>query len=278
MAIKDLLVAYHGDEGSQAALKFALQMGKKYGAYVTGAHVHAPEQYESQVRQWIPADVLDIMRKAERDAVKTIETSFRKVVKDTEPKVAHDWIAVNGPPSILLSRLARYFDLLLTGQFEGAIRHGGRAVQPEDILTRSGKPMIIVPQGYNVRPFKEEAVVAWDGSRSAARALTDAMQMLETKKRLYVVTVERDGEEERIYRAGDHDIIEHLERHGINAERVPLKAKGSTGRTILDFCEKVDPDALVMGAFGRGKIGSVLFGGVSQYVLEHQTVPVLMSH
>jgi nucleotide-binding universal stress UspA family protein len=33
-----------------------------------------------------------------------------------------------------------------------------------------------------------------------------------------------------------------------------------------------------MGAFGRGKLGAMLFGGVSRYVLQHQNVPVLMSH
>lgn len=278
MAIKDLLVAYQGDEGSQAALKFALQMGKKYKATVTGAHVHVSERYTSQVRSWIPEDVLERVHEAERDAVKTIEKSFRKVINDAGARAAHDWIAVEGPPSLLLARLARYFDILLTGQFEGAIRHGGRVVQPEELVLRSGKPMIIVPQDYKVRPFKEQAVVAWDGSRSAARALTDAMQILETKKRLDVVTVTRDGDEEETHRLGDHDIFEHLKRHGIDARPVRLRVKGSVGRSILDYCEKTDPDVLVMGAFGRGNLGAMLFGGVSRSILEHQTVPVLMSH
>ena len=278
MAIKDLLVAYQGEESSQKALKFALQMAKKYNAAVTGAHVYVAQQYSSQVRNWIPGEVLEALRKAEEATVKTIEKSFRDVVKETNPKAAHDWISVEGPPSLLLARLSRCFDILLTGQFEGAIRHGGRLVQPEELALRSGKPMIIVPQEYKVRPFKEEAVVAWDGSRSAARALTDAMQILETKKRLHVVTVTKDGDDEDTKRLGDHDIFEHLKRHGIAAQPVRLEVKGSTGRTILDYCEKTDPDILVMGAFGRGNLGALLFGGVSRYILEHQTVPVLMSH
>jgi nucleotide-binding universal stress UspA family protein len=278
VAIKDLLVAYQGDKGSRTALEFALQMAKKYGAAVTGAHVHVHEQYASQVRTWIPEDVLERVRQAEQEAVATIEKSFRQTIEEIGPKTAQHWIAVEGPPSLMLARLVRCFDLLLTGQFEGAIRHGGRVVQPEELLLRSGKPMIIVPQGYKVRPFKEEAAVAWDGSRSAARALTDAMQILETKKRLHVVTVKRDGEEEDTRRLGDHDIFEHLKRHGIDAQPALLQAKGGVGRTILDYCEKIDPDVLVMGAYGRGNIGAMLFGGVSRYVLENQTVPVMMAH
>jgi nucleotide-binding universal stress UspA family protein len=278
VAIKDLLVAYQGDENSRTALTFALQMSRKYQAAVTGAHVQAPDQYTREVRSWIPQNVFEVIRKAEEEATKTIENSFREVVAQTSPETPHDWISGSGPPSLTLARLSRYFDILLTGQFEGAIRHGGRALQPEDLIRRSGKPMIIVPQSYEVRPFKEHAVVAWDGSASSARALTDAMQILETKKRLDVVTVESGDEYDRIPPLRDHDIIAHLQRHGIEAQAIPLKRRGSVGRTILDYCTETDPDVLVMGAFGRAKLGALLFGGVSQYILEHQTVPVMMSH
>lgn len=278
MAIKDLLVAYQGDEGSQKALAFALQMARKYQAGVTGAYVHAPEQYESQIRHWIGEDFLETMRNAQKEAVSGIEASFHEAVQAAGADVPHEWIAGNGPPGLTLARMSRSFDILVTGQFEGAIRVGGRAVQPEELIVRSGKPMIMVPKDYAVRPFREVAVVAWDGSRSAARALTDAMQILETKKRLDVVTVNGEAEGAVLGWAGKHDIIAHLQRHGIDARHVPLKEKGSLGKTILGYCEEVDPDVLVMGAFGRGKLGSLLFGGVSQYLLEHQTVPVLMSH
>ncbi|MCG6122543.1 MAG: universal stress protein [Microvirga sp.] len=277
MAIKDLLVAYQGDEGSRNALRFALQMGAKYGAFVTGAHVQAPSQFAMQQARWVPEEVLEIVRRADREAVAAVESSFREAVAEIAPGAPHEWFAREGSPSLMLARMSRYFDILITGQFKGAISHGGRALQPEELIRRSGKPMLIVPENYAVREFKEEAVVAWDGSSSAARALSDAMQILETKKTLYLVTVE-GGSDERIPPLEDHDIVAHLRRHSINAERVHLQRTGSVGKTIMDYCAKTDPDVLVMGAFGRAKLGALLFGGVSQYILENQCVPVLMSH
>jgi nucleotide-binding universal stress UspA family protein len=277
MAIKDLLVAYQGDEGSQNALRFALQMGAKYGAVITGAHVQAPNQFAMQQARWVPEDILEIMRRADREAVAAIETSFRETVGAIAPHAPHEWFAREGVPSLLLARMSRYFDILITGQFKGAISHGGRALQPEELIRRSGKPMLIVPENYKVREFKEEAVVAWDGSSSAARALSDAMQILETKKKLYLVTVEGGGDD-RIPPLEDHDIVAHLQRHAINAERVHLQRSGSVGKTIMDYCAETDPDVLIMGAFGRAKLGAFLFGGVSQFILENQSVPVLMSH
>ncbi|MFN3869524.1 MAG: universal stress protein, partial [Hyphomicrobiaceae bacterium] len=47
MAIKDLLVAYDGNEASQRALEFAAQMSAKYGAALTGLSVSKPEPFES---------------------------------------------------------------------------------------------------------------------------------------------------------------------------------------------------------------------------------------
>lgn len=278
MAIKDLLIAYQGDDSSRNALKFALQMGEKYDALVTGAYVHEDTQYyrKRHWTQWVPENVGEMLQRAEQDATAKIERSFREAVAKEDVDCPSDWTALRGQPSIVLARMARFFDILITGQFESAIRNSGHAVQPEELIRRSGRPMLIVPEKYEVRPFKEVAVVAWDGSSSAARALADAMQVLETKKKLYVVTVEE--EDERTTPLIGHDIIEHLKRHSIEAERVRLESGIRAGKAILDYCEQVDPDVLVMGAFGRNRLGSLLFGGVSQYILENQTVPVLMSH
>ena len=103
------------------------------------------------------------------------------------------------------------------------------------------------------------------------------MRILQTKKRLDVVSVQCDGD--RIGPLTDHDIIRYLKRHDIDARLVTLRSEdGNVGRTILDYCAEYDPDVLIMGAFGRGKLGDLLFGGVSRYVLENQTVPVMMAH
>jgi nucleotide-binding universal stress UspA family protein len=158
------------------------------------------------------------------------------------------------------------------------------------LLERAGKPIIIIPANYKVRPFKEQGAVAWDASRSASRALTDAMQILETKKKLDILTVKPDGEEARHGDMPERDIVIHLKRHGVDAKRVVLEAEAhgigvvleaeahGIGQAILAYCAKSDPDVLVMGAFGRSKFGAVLFGSVTLHILENMNVPLLMSH
>ena len=71
-----------------------------------------------------------------------------------------------------------------------------------------------------------------------------------------------------------------MQRHGINAQHVQLSAsrKSEIGNTILGYCAETGPDLLVTGAFGRNKIGSRLFGGVTQHLLKEMKLPLLLSH
>lgn len=279
MAIKDLLVAFNDDEGARNALTFGLQMAAKYDASLTGLYAYQPQSYGGSVKRWIPEDVFETMTQAEAESAKEIEKAFNAQVKASGHKGETHFSIETGQPDLMLARTARYHDLLLMGQFVGALSRQRKAIQPEQILERSGKPVIVVPANYKVRPFKETAAVAWDASRSAARALTDAMQILETKKNLDILTVHPDGQEERHGDMPERDIIAHLKRHGVKANHVQLEAGAhGIGQAILAHCEKTDPDVLVMGAFGRSKIGAVLFGGVSLHILEHMNVPLLMSH
>lgn len=279
MAIKDLLVAYDGNESSNAAVRFAAQMAAKYKASITGMHVYRQEKYESHIRRWIPEEVMQNLRAAETNVEESIGDAFNAEIKAAKFKGKVKWIAHEGQPDILLPRFARYFDMMIAGQFSNVDQSGGGSLSAEELLLRSGKPIITVPTAYEAKSFKEEAAVAWDGSRSAARALTDAMQILETKKRLDVIRLISSDEDEDKRVLPEHDLIAHLEAHGINANLVQLKSgMGAAGRTILDHCFETKPDVLVMGAYGRGRFGTLLFGSTAQYVLKNMTVPVLMSH
>lgn len=279
MAIKDLLVAYNDDEGARNALKFGIQMAQKYDAALTGIYVYMPRTYGGSVKKWIPEDVLERVAEAEADSAGEIEKAFHAQVKASGHTGEIHFHIETGRADLTLARTARYHDLLLIGQFVGALTQERASLQPEQLIQRAGTPVVIVPPGYKVRPFKEEAAVAWDASRSAARALSDAMQILETKKKLDILTVAPDGEEERHGDMPERDIVAHLKRHGVNAAHVNLEAgEHRVGQAILAHCAKTDPDVLVMGAFGRSKFGVMLFGGVTQHILENMTVPLLMSH
>lgn len=279
MAIRDLLVAYDGNDASRKAAELAVQIARKYKASIGGLHIYQPETYESHIKRWIPQDVLERVAEAQVSAEKAIGENFLQLLAEAKFKGQKSWHFQRGRANVLVPRYSRYFDLLLIGQFTSVFESGLGSIQPEEVVMRSGKPVIIVPRKLEVQPFKGTAAIAWDGSRSASRALTDAMQILETKKQLDVLVVDTAGGSDLTGMPEGFDIMSHLERHGINANKVKLKArKTHVGDAILDYCAEVLPDVLVMGAYGRGKFGALLFGGVTRHVLHHMNVPVLLSH
>ena len=277
MAIKDLAVAFNASDNSKAAVKLAVQMCRKYEATLTGIYTHLPVRFESQVEIWISEEMKASLKKADTDAVAGVGVAFQAAVKESGFDGPVEWISPTGPPNDLLAKSARYHDLLLIGQYSNPDRNQ-RRVRAEELVMNSGKPIIVVPLGYQVRPFTGHAVVAWDGSRPAARALSDAMQILETKERLDVVTVGAPGTQGGQDAFGQ-DVITYLSRHGINAKQTNLSAaREGVGATILGYCSETDPDVLVMGAYGHARLREELFGGVTRHILESANVPVLMAH
>lgn len=279
MAIKDLAVCYNGSSNAKTALGFAVQMAKKYDAALTGFYVGTPVRFEGEVMRWISKDVMATLERAEDQIGQSMAESFQKEAAAAGFDGPLEWRAATGQPNQLIARAARYFDLMLIGQFSEADQDR-RHVRAEDLVTRAGPPLVIVPAGYAVRPFQEYAVVAWDGSRVAARALSDAMQILQTKKRLDLVTVgaKGGGTKTGMGPAG-LDILTHLERHGIDARRVALKAsRDGVGPTLIEYCREHQPDVLVMGAYGHARLREDIFGGVTRHVLRQAPVPLLMAH
>lgn len=276
MAIKDLAVAYNASDNADMAVDFALQMCRKYQATLTAIYAVSPVRFEGNVGRWISDDIKETLRKAETELTKSIESSFKKRAAAIAPGSDVTFIAGEGQPNVVLARQARYHDILLMGQFS-APGDAARPIRAGDLVLRTGRPLIIVPHAYKVRPFQEYAVVGWDGSREAARALSDAMQILETKKRLDVVSVRAAGATQPP--AQSDAIVRHLERHGVDARNVALNAsREGVGQTLVDYCAEHGPDVFVMGAYGHTKLREDLFGGVTRRIMENMTVPVLMSH
>ena len=278
MAIKDLAVAYNASANADSALCMAVQMCKKYDASLTGVHVSTPVRFEGFIGHWISNDVMESLRTAEDGAASSVKETFFQRVRDLSFDGNVEWVHDEGQSNEMLTRYSRYFDLMVMGQ-QSNVEDKKLLIRAEDLVTRSGKPLLIVPNNYKCQQFAEYAVVAWDGSRAAARALTDAMQILETKKRLDVLTISKQSDEDDARKAQGVNIVRHLERHGIDARRVVLQAsRDGKGSTILDYCKENEPDILVTGAYGHSRLREDLFGGVTQYIMRHMNIPVFMSH
>ncbi len=110
----------------------------------------------------------------------------------------------------------------------------------------------------------------------SSRALFDAMQMLESKEDVTVVTIADSDLPSLDF---GPTIETTLERHGIKSEHLILDRGSKTKASLLlDVCKQKDAGILVMGAYERSKLAEDLFGGTTDDVLNAAHLPVFLSH
>jgi nucleotide-binding universal stress UspA family protein len=176
---------------------------------------------------------------------------------------------------------ARYSDLLIIGQNDpDEVLPEQRPDVPQYVITHSPRPILIIPYAGRFNSIGNRAVIAWDGSTEATRAVAASLPFLKQARTVQVVVFNADRDP---YLHGEQpgaDIALYLARHGVNVEVLQRSAAedADIGNALLSHLADHDADLLVMGGYGHSRIREVLLGGVTRTVLQSMTAPVLMSH
>jgi nucleotide-binding universal stress UspA family protein len=148
----------------------------------------------------------------------------------------------------------------------------------EAVMFGSGRPTLILPQNPQSRPFELGTVaVAWDFSRAAARAVSDAMPLLEKAKKVRIVTVLNEKRLDNKHSA--EELAKNLSRHGIDVVLDRVDAKGRPAGGVLEaYASSHELDLLVMGAYGHSRLREFILGGATNSLLSKPPLPILFSH
>jgi len=282
MAVKDILLAlttYPEPTPMSAvddAVGIAAALGAKISAVACAITFNAPHNMLSDALIDIPA-----MAAAETGKSAANAASLLKAFQAGAEKrgVFQDCILEHGltmaVPDVLVD-YARLRDLTIVPLAEGDhIDHWFA----ESIIFGSGRPTLLLPQTRQ-KPgvfALDSAVVAWDFSRPAARAVADALPLLAAAKKVYVVTVTN----EKIIdtKRSGAELAKHLARHGVEVVLDAVDAGGKAiGEVLEGYAATRKADLLVMGAFGHSRLRDFVMGGATKSVLARATLPVLLSH
>jgi nucleotide-binding universal stress UspA family protein len=148
----------------------------------------------------------------------------------------------------------------------------------EAVIFGSGRATLILPQNPRSRPFELETVaVAWDFSRAASRAVSDALPLLEKAKRVRVVTVLHEKNLDNKHSA--EELSKNLSRHGIDVVLDRVDARGRPIGVVLEaYVISHEVDLLVMGAYGHSRLREFVLGGATKSLLSKPPLPIFLSH
>jgi nucleotide-binding universal stress UspA family protein len=276
--LKDVVVNLSGRGPQDFAADYAASVAATFGASITGISFLYEPVIPDGTLGGVPVDLIELQReenaKVAQDAISRFEAALKKAGAAGETRMLD---ATFGGAPTLFAQIARRFDLAVVGQ---AQRDQGAtdALMIEGALFESGRPIIVVPYIQKRGLTLERVLACWDGSRTAARAIGDAMPFLERAKAVDIVMVAEERKESDEETTGAK-MSEHLARHGVKAT-IKRMAKGDIAiqDVILSYAADSGADLMVMGGYGHSRLREFILGGVTRGILTEMTVPVLMSH
>ena len=275
MALKDILVAV--DEGEVAAerIAYAAALASSFDAHLTGLFVTVAPEIPAYVMAQLPADARGIQVEEGKRKAAEARGMFEQAAAKAGLTSRCEWMQEDGMPTERTALLGRYADLIVAGQSDPEAPVVG-AVEIAELILSGGRPVLLVPYAFRRQRLGEHVLIAWNGSREAARAVADAMPILEAAARVSVLAVDPGS---ALGDAPGADIALHLARHDIRVEAAQMESQGlSPADILLNRAVDLSVDVIVMGAYGHSRLRELVLGGVTRDILRHMTVPVLMSH
>jgi nucleotide-binding universal stress UspA family protein len=294
MAIRDLLVCIDATAAGDARLKLAFNLARASKAHLTGAYtlseVHVSRGGAADFGVLPPAGMTGIGEERvtpggavsevfhDAEVADRVEHHFRGELRLAG--IDGEWHILPDGDSAALIELAKSVDLTITGQRSRSSGSDGAArFRPEDIVLAAGRPVLVVPYAGTFEAVGKRILIAWDGTREANRALNDAMPLLEGAEAVSVMFVGASQRDLDQHRPALERIVGHLQRHGIKAtSEATLRGGLAISDVLLSRAADLAADLIVSGGYHHSQLREALVGGVSRELLEHMTVPVLMSH
>ena len=230
MTIRDLLVHIDQTQAAQVRLEAGLKLAEHFGAHLTALYLVAEPFMRSAAGFHLPADVVrEHLHHAEAEAepvfIAALQAAERRGV---ELETRLETGSLDRLPAIL-ARIARNADLVVVGEPRPEESGMDEVALVEAAFMDTGRPALVVPYvGARALP-PERVVVAWDGSREAARAVHDALPLLRQAKEVVILIVDAGKLGPRFGPQPGAGILAHLGRHEV---AVRVKAVESGGAAI----------------------------------------------
>jgi nucleotide-binding universal stress UspA family protein len=282
MSYRSILV--HADQTPAAAARMtlAVRLALACGAHLTALACTGLSRFTPLSDPLRQGPLVPEQLQRWRDQAQTSLAAFDAIARRAGLHAATSRLADDAPEDALLLQ-APYHDLLVLGQTDpqaatpGAIRD-----LPQELLLNCARPLLLAPcrpadDGDAEGPLRHP-LLAWDGSRQAARAIGDALPLLKLAQKATLLVLNAEARADRHGAEPGADMALFLARHGVRAEVMREFTTADIGDALLCVAAELRCDLLVMGGYGHRRARETLLGGATRTVLRDMTLPVLIAH
>jgi len=278
---KTIVVQVDGSTRQPARLRAAAWLAETHGAHLIGSAAtgFSWADFATLAGSAGGPIMLDSDFQSLRDAAgnrldEFAEQARRLGVASTECRLVED------DPRYALLMQSRYADLVVLSPDgdpdpDGPLRVRGL---PEHVALHGARPVLVVPGDYDGQPIAQTAVVGWDGSMQAIRAIDAAMPLLQRAATIKLALINPDtlsglhGEEPGA------DMALYLARQGVRVDVVVERTRATAGDALVSLARASGAGVLVAGAYGHSRFRELVLGGATRELLERSPVPLLLAH
>lgn len=279
MTFKSLMVHLDDGAGSTQRMQLAVRLASRFGAGLIGVYLVPTAELTPTIAALLPEDAVKLRLAESGESQRRAEALFRQTAA-AGSVASIEWRAPAGFAMDAAAAHARCVDLAIIGQPDPDDGESGFARRlAEHVLLEGACPALFVPYARAGTDAGTRVLVAWDAGREAARALHDALPILETAGQVVVVSLARGRADADSIALAQPRLAAYLRAHGIDAqfkrfEGDPIEG----GERLLSQAADLGSDLIVMGGYAHSRAREWILGGVTRTIFASMTVPVLMSH
>lgn len=273
MSLASVMVYVDPEQQDEGQIAVAEAVANGFGAALIGVSAIAsdpPFVAEGVIIAQTTEDDLERMRAT----LSGKEAWFRRIVRLPSEKVEWRWTV--GSPTDVLVEQSRAADLVVVKRSKPRPNYAHHLDATEAML-RVGRPVLLVPDGVT-RLGGDRIVVGWKDSREARLAVRDALPFLTRASQVTIAEICTSNEQDAA-RGRVRDVARYLQRHGVSCQHeVRVHTAEPDAGYLVRLAADVGADLIVTGGYGHSRLGEWVFGGMTQSLLQHAPVCLLMSH
>uniref|UniRef100_B0T0N0 UspA domain protein n=1 Tax=Caulobacter sp. (strain K31) TaxID=366602 RepID=B0T0N0_CAUSK len=279
MVYRDIQILAEDSPAGAARAAVAGGLAAHWGGRLTGLFPKTgfpPDMLTAEGMGYLPPQTFQTMIDEQAQAIDQAAAKAQAVFEAAAKVagVAAEWAQVETQGADLIER-ARCADLLVMAPTARTCL-GGPVLTAASIAMANGGPVLVTPETAEISAVGQRVLIAWNGSREAARALRDAGPFLARAGEIHVLTIAHGSLDE-----GPHDqaLRRRLEPYYAKTTFSRQSGQGGADSEILRrHVKALGADLVVMGLFGHARLREWVLGGVSQDLLVAPPAALLISH
>ncbi len=288
MIIRTILISVDGNEAARPLMETAFLVARDFKAHVSGLHVcyDARDALPLLGEGMSGGMIEELIDMAEKEAAERAGAASRMFADFCEhrgiPMIAEpaiqdgataSWFEREGEEEEVIVSMAKLSDLTVIGRPRSDTDPAAQA-KLNTVLFETGRPVLIAPP-ESPSHLGQHIAIAWNSSVEAARAVQAAIPFIEQAEQVTIITAESHRTATKVA----EDLKTYMAWHGVEADiRTLAGSSKPVGEGLLNACDDIDADLLVMGGFTHSRMRQLILGGVTSHVIANATIPVLMVH